>query len=102
MSIMDIRPDRRMAIEAMQNMGWTAKRTKPGKTVIWEFRRPDDDGLIDVVKCRQDQLGMHFVADKALQYGDANDLFKEIMEAKERWLKQRFFGIYKRAAEAET
>ena len=92
-----MRPDREMAIEAMRNLGWTAIRTKPGKSVIWEFRRPDTCGLWDVVKCRQDCLSMAFVADKAMEYGDAPELVEEISRAKESWLQSRFLGIFARA-----
>lgn len=92
-----MRPDRQMAIEAMQNMGWDAKRTKPGKNVIWEFRRPDTGGLLDLVKCNQDRLCMAWVAEIAMRYGDAEDLVDEINRSKEAWLRQRFLGIFTRA-----
>lgn len=95
-----MRVDREMAISAMQNMGWTARRTKPGKSVIWEFTRPDTGGLWDKVKCNQADLSMAFVAGKAMQYGDAPELVREIQEAQERWLRSRFLGIYSRAQEA--
>jgi hypothetical protein len=96
-----MRHDREMAVLAMQNMGWTAKRTKPGKSIIWEFTRPDTGGLWDMVKCNQANLSMHFVAGIAMQHGDAPELVQEIQEARERWLKDRFLGIYSRAAGEE-
>ena len=97
-----MRPDREMAIHAMQNMGWTAKRTKPGKNIIWEFRRPDTGGLWDLVKRNQDRLGMEWVAEIAMIYGDAPELVREIAEAKERWLQSRFLGLFSRAEESMT
>ena len=97
-----MRPDREMAIRAMQNMGWTAERTKPGKSVVWRFTRPDTGGLWDVVSCKQADLSMAFVAGKAMQYGDAPELVREIQEAQERWLRNRFLGIYSRAQEATS
>ena len=97
-----MRPDRQMAIEAMQNMGWDAKRTKPGKNVIWEFRRPDTGGLWDLVKRNQDGLGMSWVAEIAMRYGDAPDLVDEITRAKEAWLQRRFLGIFTRAKAPRT
>ena len=91
--------ERELAVEAMQNMGWTATRTKPGKSVIWEFCRPDTGGLWDLVKCNQQGLSLSWVAEIAMRYGDADDLVTEISAAKERWLQARFFGIFKRAKE---
>lgn len=93
-----MRPDREMAVKAFQNMGWTAKREKRGKTPVWKFSRADTGGLWDTFTVRQDCLSMHTVAEKAMQYGDADDLLREIMELKEKWLKSRFLGIYSRAA----
>ena len=29
-----------------------------------------------------------------MRYGDAPELVREVIEAKERWAKQRFYGIY--------
>ncbi|MEM1151939.1 MAG: hypothetical protein AAGI03_15555 [Pseudomonadota bacterium] len=92
-----MRPDRELAIEAMRNLGWEATRTKPGKNVIWEFRRDDTGGVYDLIRRRQDQLSMGFVADTALRYGDAPDLANQITDAKEAWLKERFRGVYSRA-----
>ena len=92
--------DREMAVEAMQNLGWTAERKKRGKTPVWEFRRPDTGGLWDVVTIRQDALSMASVADYAIQYGDAPDLAREINAAKDRWLQSRFLGIFTRSAVA--
>lgn len=95
-----MRPDRQMAIDAMCNMGWRAERTKPGKTVIFEFRRHDTGGWYDVVRRRQDQLSMGWVADIAMRYGDADDLKTEVAKAKKEWLRQRFHAIFKRAEAA--
>ena len=93
----EMRPDRTIAIHAMQNMGWTANRIKMGKHPAWEFRRADTNGLFDVVKRRQSALGMAWVAEIAMQYGDAEDLCREISTAKERWIKSRFLGLMSRA-----
>lgn len=92
-----MKPDREMAVAAMQNMGWEAKRSKRGKTPVWEFRRPDTGGLWDLVTVRQDQLSMSWVAEKAMFYGDADELVAEVKIAKERWLRARFLGLHLRA-----
>lgn len=94
-----MRPDRQMAVEAMQNMGWVATRktAKGGAGPMWEFRRPDTGGLWDVVRCRQANLSMAFVAETAMRYGDAPDLVAQIMAIKEEWLRERFRGIFARA-----
>lgn len=94
-------PDRQMAIEAMQSLGWNVKRTKPSRHVIWEFTRADTGGLWDLVKCKQGDLSMRFVARIAQQYHDAPDLVREIHEAEDRWMKARFFGLYQRAMAQE-
>lgn len=96
-AISPMRPDREMAIRAMENMGWRATRVGTGKNVFWRFQRPDTGGLWDRVDCKQTNLSMNWVADVAMRYDDAPDLVREIQEAKERWLKSRFFGIYSRA-----
>ena len=96
-----MRPDRKLAIEVMQAMGWEAKRTKPGKHVIWEFRRDDAGGWYGAIPRRQDQLSLSFAADIAMQYGDAPELAREIAEAKERWIKARFFGLLSRQEAVE-
>lgn len=97
-----MRIDREMAIMAMQNLGWQAKRSKPSRHPIWEFRRADVGGYWDLVRCKQDDLSMQFVARIAMQHGDAPELVQEMQEAEDRWLKSRFFGMYQRAAaEAE-
>lgn len=85
-----------MAVQAMQNMGWTAKRLTDRKHPRWVFTRPDTGGLWDQVSIPQADISMARVVDVALQYGDAPELFKEISEAKERWLNSRFVGIFKR------
>jgi len=99
-----VRPDRQMAIEAMQNMGWTAKRAtaKGGAGPMWEFRRPDTGGLWDLVKCRQANLSLTFVANTAMAYGDAPDLVVQIEQAKEDWLRQRFYAIFTAAREGKS
>ena len=97
-----MRPDREMAIQAMQNLGWQAKRTKPSRHVVWEFKRADTGGLWDLVKCKQHDLSMRFVARIAQQYGDAPELVREIHDAEERWLKSHFFGLYQRAGAQEV
>ncbi len=89
-----MRPDREMAVSAFQNMGWTATRKKNGKTPVWEFKRPDTGGLWDVFTVRQDVLSMSVVADKAMQYGDAIELQKDIAAVKEEWLRNRFLGLF--------
>jgi len=91
--------DREMAIEAMQNLGWTVIRGRNGKTPVWKFTRPDTGGLWDAITVRQDQLSMFWVSHMAMQYGDAPDLTAEINAAKDRWLNARFLGIFKRAAD---
>ena len=89
--------DREMAVEAMRNMGWTATREGAGKKVQWRFTRPDTGGLWDRVTCKQSTLSMAWVADIAMQHGDADDLIREVLDAKERWMKARFLGIFTRA-----
>lgn len=88
--------DREMAVEAMRNMGWTAKRLTDRKHPRWQFTRPDTCGLWDRVSIPQSNLSMHWVADVAMRYGDADELLREISEARERWLRQRFLGIFTR------
>lgn len=95
-----MRLDRRMAVRAMENMGWSAKRVMTGRTAVWHFTRPDTGGFHDLLKCRQDLLSMRFVAESAMRYGDANDLKDGIDKLKEKWLRERFFGIYKRMEES--
>ena len=97
-----MRPDREMAVKAMQSLGWTAKRAKRGKTPVWEFSRPDTGGLWDLAIVRQDQLSMGWVAEKAMLYGDAPELISEINEAKQRWMQSRFRGLFSRAGETEA
>ena len=92
-----MRHDREMAIQAMRNLGWQAERDGTGKRVTWVFRRPDTGGLWDVVRRKQSDLSMGWVAEIAMQYHDADDLVREVAEAKERWLRARFLGIYSRA-----
>lgn len=85
--------DRERALLAMQELGWQAKRT-PGKHPAWEFHRPDTGGFWDVVKVKQADLSMQWVADVAIRHDDAGHLKREIAEAKERWLQDRFPDIY--------
>lgn len=92
-----LRPDREMAIKAMQAMGWTAQRIGSGKKVAWRFTRPDTGGLWDRVDCKQANLSMRWVTDVAMRYDDAPELVCEVAKAKERWIKQRFHWIYTRA-----
>ena len=92
-----MKADREMAVEAMRDMGWTATREGSGKKVQWRFTRPDTGGFWDRVTCKQVNLSMAWVADIAMQYGDADELVREVLEAKERWLKARFLGIFTRA-----
>lgn len=96
-AVSPLRPDREMAIKAMQNMGWNAKRVGTGKKVFWQFDRPDTGGLWDRATCKQTNIGMHWVAEMAMRYGDAPELCRAIQEAKERWIKSRFMGLYTRA-----
>jgi hypothetical protein len=96
-----MKPERELAVAAMQNMGWTAKQEKRGKTQFWVFSRPDTGGLWDVASVRQDILSMNWVAEKAMQYHDAPDLVQTIQAAKDVWLRARFFGIF-RAAQMEA
>jgi hypothetical protein len=91
--------EREMAVKAMQALGWTASRAKPSKTFIWQFTRPDTGGLHDVVKQRQDQLSMSWVASVATRYDDAPDLLEELGEVTQRWLRARFFGIYSKTGD---
>ena len=91
--------DREMAVEAMRNMGWAAKRLTDRKHPRWQFERPDTGGLWDSVSVPQADLSMHWVVEIAMRYGDADDLVREISDARERWLRQRFLGIFKRAEE---
>lgn len=86
-------PEREMAVRAMQNLGWTAKKNTDGKHPRWEFSRPDTGGLWDVCKCPQSSLSMMFVVDMALAYGDAPMLADHIKSAKEEWLRVRFLGL---------
>ena len=86
--------DREMAVEAMRNMGWTAERRTDRHHPYWRFMRPDTGGLLDVLTKPQADLGMAWVADMAMQYGDAPDLCAEIVSAKGRWLQSRFVGIF--------
>jgi hypothetical protein len=92
--------ERELAVEAMQNMGWTATRTKPSNHPIWEFRRPSTGGLFDVVKCKQDALSRFWVSEVAMRNDDANELMAEISRLKDQWFQKRFHGIYSRAGEA--
>lgn len=92
-----MRPDRELAIKAMQSMGWTAQRIGTGKKASWRFMRPDTGGLWDRIDCKQVNLSMMWVAEMAMRYDDAPELFREIREAKERWIKSRFMGVYTRA-----
>ena len=96
-----VRPDRETAIEAMRNMGWTAERLSGRKKPVWVFRRADTGGLYDCISRRQDELSMYWVAEMAMQYGDAPDLKAEISKTKEQWLRKRFLAIFTRA-EQET
>ena len=88
--------ERQMSVEAMQVLGWQAKRI-PGPRPKWEFRRPDTGGVWDIIVRRQDQLSMDFVAETAMSYGDAPELSRDVVEVKRKWLQSRFLGIYSRA-----
>lgn len=92
-----MRLDRELAIKAMQSMGWTTQRSGTGKKVSWRFTRPDTGGLWDRIDCKQVNLSMNWVAEMAMRYDDAPELFREIKEAKERWIKSRFVGLYAHA-----
>jgi hypothetical protein len=92
-----MKPEREMAVAAMQNMGWTAKRLTDRKHPRWQFDRPDTGGLWDSVSVPQADLSLHWVAQTAMRYGDADDLLREIKEAQERWIRSRFLGIFKSA-----
>lgn len=89
-----MKQEREMAVAAMKKLGWTAERTKRGKTPSWDFKRPDTGGLWDVVFCRQDQLSMRLVAETAMRYGDAPDLVGTIHAAEDAWLRARFPSIF--------
>jgi len=92
-----LRIDRKMAIMAMQDMGWTALRIGSGKKVAWRFTRPDTGGLWDRIDCKQNNLSLGWVAEMAMRYGDAPELVREVAEVEELWIKQQFHGIYTRA-----
>lgn len=96
--------DREMALEAMKSMGWTATRKVTTRKMTtqkdcWHFTRPRRGhvGEFENVTCKNLNLGMAWVADIAMQHGDADELVREVLEAKERWLKARFLGIFTRA-----
>jgi hypothetical protein len=93
--------DREMAVQAMQNMGWSAKRLTDRKHPLWEFTRPDTGGLWDRVSVPQADLSMSWVVDVALNHNDAPDLGRQIAEAKECWMRQRFLGIFIHAQERQ-
>ena len=89
-----MKPEREMAVRAMQNLGWTAERRSDRAKPHWRFTRADTGGLYDVWTCPQANLSMDLVADLAMRHGDADDLAAEIAAAKDRWLKERFAGLY--------
>ena len=86
--------EREMAILAMQNMSWTAKRLTTANHPKWVFTRPDTGGLWDKVEVPQANLSMLWVASTARSYGDAPDLVDQILALELAWLKSRFAGIY--------
>jgi hypothetical protein len=94
-----MKKEREMAVEAMQAMGWTATREKTSSHPRWVFPRADTGGLWDRITVTQANLRMSWVAEKAMQHGDADDLVAEIHLAKTAWLQRRFLGIYSRANE---
>jgi len=89
-----MKPEREMAVRAMQILGWTAERRADRAKPHWRFTRPDTGGLRDVWTCPQASLSMSMVADLAMKHGDADGLAAEIAAAKDRWLKERFAGLY--------
>lgn len=89
-----MKPERQMAVRAMQNLGWTAKKIPGGSHPRWEFSRPDTGGLWDVVRVTQADICMRWVARQAVKYNDALGLYAEILAAEDRWLRERFAGIY--------
>jgi hypothetical protein len=79
--------ERRMAVEAMQSMGWQASREPGGK---WVFRRPDTGGMWDLIRVQQQNLSPAWVCEKAMLYGDAPDLAETLAASRDRWFRMRF------------
>lgn len=91
-----MKPEREIAVDAMRNMGWTATRKTDRKHPRWEFTRPDTGGLWDRISIPQAEVSMRWVADVAMRHGDADELLREVSDAKDKWLRMRFLGIFSR------
>lgn len=87
----DLAPERAAAITAMRELGWSARRLKePGKHPKWMFRRGDVGGLDDLIRIKQADINMDWVARQAMACGDAPCLVAQVWDAKRKWLKDRF------------
>jgi len=98
MSNQQISEDRRMALAAMHNLGWTSTRLSKN---AWLFTRPNTDGLRDAVKRYDQDLSMLSVVDIAMTYGDAPELHDRIEQMKLEWAQERFYGLYSMATAPE-
>lgn len=94
MSEADMKPERQLAVRAMQNMGWTAERRTDRRHPYWRFCLGGTNGWQDVATVPQSDLSMDWVARIAVQYGLAPDLAARLKAVTDEWARERFKGLY--------
>lgn len=87
-----MRIDRALTVSAMMSLGWEVERFKRGKTAFWRFKRPDTGGLWDVVEVKQKELGIAWVAEQAMHYGDAPELVEKVQTLYDDWFTTLMFN----------